>query len=95
MLNRTETAAHCVLVACDRRLARRGNPLLNNLQACDRLHALGFRIVRSRDLHPAFGRGDDFEAVYVHPDCGFAVAYVTERWADGTFWRVERRPLPL
>lgn len=93
-MTRFETSVHCLLVACDRRLARNGNPMLSNLQAQDRLHALGFRIARSRNLYPAFGRGDDFEAVYVHPDCGFAVAYVTERWADGEFWRLERRPLP-
>ena len=88
-----ETSVHCILVACDRRLARNGNPLLSNLQAQDRLRRLGFTVSRGRRILGDALRGG-YEALYTHPCVGFAVAYVVEELADGTFWRLERRPLP-
>ena len=94
MTNRIESAAHCLLVACDRRLARNGNPLLNNLQVQDRLQDLGFAVSRGRRILGGAMRGG-YEALYVHPQCRFSVAYVVEELANGTFWRLERRPLPL
>lgn len=93
-MTRLETAAICILVACDRSLCRHGNPMMNNLQAQDALRRLGFEIARGRRILGAARRGG-YEALYVHPDCGFSVAYVVETLADGDLWRLERRPLPL
>jgi hypothetical protein len=93
-MTRLETSVHCILVACDRSLARRGEPLFDNLTAQEKLRRLGFRAVSERALYPAQNRGDVYECTFVHPDCGFAVAYIEEQWADGRFWRFERAPLP-
>lgn len=92
-MTRLETSVSCILVACDRALARGGNPLLSNLQAQDRLRALGFTISRGRRILGDARRGG-YEALYTHPCLGFSVAYVVEELANGTFWRLERRPLP-
>lgn len=93
-MTRLETAAHCLIVACDRSLARRRVPLLNNLVAQEKLRALGFDAVSERPLYPPQNRGDVYECLFVNPDCGFAVSYIEEQWADGRFWRLERAPLP-
>lgn len=94
MLNRIETAAHAVIVACDRKLARNGEPLFDNLTAQQKLRRLGFAAVSERALYPAQNRGDVYECTFTHPACHFAVAYIEEQWSDGRFWRLERAPLP-
>ena len=88
MSNRTETAAVCILVACDRSLCRNGSPLLSNLQALDRLRALGFETARCRR---ALGGG---EWIYVHPQCRFALKYAEYQCADGRYWCIERTSRP-
>lgn len=93
-MNRIETAAHCVIVASNRSLARHGVPLLNNLVAQEKLRRLGFAAVSERTLYPPQNRGDVYECLYVHPQVAFAVNYIEEQWADGRFWRLERAPLP-
>lgn len=93
-MNRIESAAHCLIIACDRSLARNGRPLFNNLAAQEKLRSLGFATVSERALHPSQNRGDAYECLFVHSGCSFAVAYVEEQWSDGRFWRLERAPLP-
>ena len=94
MLNRIETAAHAVIIACDRSLARSGEPLFDNLTAQQKLRRLGFAAVSERALHPLQNRGDVYECTFTHPACRFAVSYIEEQWSDGRFWRLERTPLP-
>ena len=93
-MTRLETSVSCILVACDRALARGGVPLLNNLAAQEKLRRLGFAAVSERVLRPSQNRGDVYECTFTHPACHFAVNYVEEQWADGRFWRLERAPLP-
>lgn len=93
-MTRLETSVSCILIACDRSLARNGEPLFDNLTAQQKLRRLGFAAVSERTLYPPQNRGDVYECTFVHPDCGFAVAYAEEQWADGRFWRFERAPLP-
>ena len=94
MKTRLETSVACILIACDRSLARNGEPLFDNLTAQQKLRRLGFAAVSEHVLHPSQNRGDVYAVTYVHPQVGFAVAYIEEQWADGRFWRLERAPLP-
>ena len=87
-MNRIEAGAHCVMVACDRSLCRRGNPMLSNLEAVAALKRLGFVVVAYRR---APGGG---EWLYAHPRCRFGVLYVEYRCADGMYWALERRSVP-
>ena len=89
---RTIAAVRCIVIACDRRLAHRGMPLLDNLTAQEKLRRLGYRAVRERVLYPPQNRGDVYTCSYEHPDLDLAVIYTEEQWADGRFWRLVPAP---